>query len=800
MANTNNYYQLYLASVIQLAQTIVIKSTESAEGLNKYVSDLADAGLASPVNTLDPTTWKYYLNLAGLYHETDTMMTVTSMDTLEVINFTTQNLQIHRATAKGYAYGTRQYAELVSRYPNQESLILGILYPVDLNTAIAAPNGKILTYPPELVEANEYSLILKLQAFIDGFKERWVNPQYGISDLLYPATHHGIMYLMLIPEILNIRLEACKTNEAHSYHVRSYLASHKGLDQYLDQMTTKQALFFYRNIAYIERNTGQRATFDWLVEHIMTERTLPLAEYSMVHDITQQPSHLDPTITFLRSPKNLGFNVDSANTITLDQMLAKEQPVARDNALYQPDYAPVILDQMQFSRSSQLKTKALESSMVDYSNSTPYTLPDILLNHWLWLSSNGLYSAFVSTTNPRTGERIPLSVKDAWVFMWYAYMGANGIDLSLKTIPQMYAKRVQRIPMATTADILSVVNPKYVDQSMALQALSMQPVIGPIVSTEAFYNLCTEITAAANMQRNLIATQEHHGRRGQVQGMVERIYSDNTVWVADPQQSYAAWFSERNLSVADFSQQDLGLLYLDLVKQATGLSLVNNKSLAALQAAMVRMLGQLSSYSIQFMSQINTSSIQKVDWPAVRVGDQNTSASADYYIPNNNVRVRHEKVHAQGVLELPLNGPMFREDFKIHGKVKQSYQLHVKPSLSQHSFIWNARINGGVRAKPQTPLGEINQGVIPVIGIDSWDGLTEAAKAFFMDVWGNDNYYWIRPNQVLLSSIVVNTMLGGLGWHIDKPPMLGVTDLSGMKHIPPLVPLNDLLGFTKRNN
>jgi hypothetical protein len=784
MATTNNYYQLYVNSVIQLAQTIVIKSVDSAEGLNLYVSELAQAGRANPVDTLDPTSWKYYMNLAGLYHETDTMMTVTSMDTLETIDFTVENLKIHRATAKGYQFGTRQYIELVSRYPQQEMLILGILYPCDIHAAIAAPDGKILSYPPELVEPNEYSLILKLQRFIDGYKERWVNPQYGISDKLYPATHHGIMYLMLVMQIFNIRLAACKTNEAHSYHVRSYLASHQGLDQYLDQMTTKQALFFYRNIAYIERNTGQRATFDWLVEHIMTERTLPLAEYNMLHDISGMPSDIDPAITFYRNPKNLGYNVDSANTITLDQMLNKEQTVARDNALYQPDMQPAILQDMQFARSSSLKTKALESAMIDYSDSTPYTMTDILLNHWLWLSSNGLYTAFVSTTNPKTGERIPLSVKDAWTLMWYCWMGSVGIDLSLQEIPQMYAKRVQRIPMATVTDLLSVVPTKYVDASIAQQALSLQPTIGQVLSTEAFYTLCQEIYTAANMQRNLMAFQEHRDRRGYVMGMVERIYSDNIVNTADPGLSYQDWFKQRNLSTADFSQDDMGLMYLDLVKQATGLALITTNSLANLQAAMVKMLSQLSSYSVQFMKQINTTNIQKVDWPAVRIGDQNTSASADYYIPNNNVRLRHMKAHVSSLEEMPLNGPMFREDFYMHGKQGVDTTIHVKPRIGQHSYIWQARIQSGVRVKPTTKLESNSQGTIPVIGIDLWYNLLPDQKAWFMDVYGDDNYYWTRPKDVPLSTVVVNTNLNGLVWVDTSPPYLvKARDLSGFKDV-----------------
>lgn len=762
MANTNNYYQLYLNSVLDLAKTIVIKSIESVEGMNTGVNEAAMLGQASPVNALDPRSWKYYLNVSGQYHETDTMMTVTSMDSLTIINFTKENLKIHRATAKGYQYGTRAYLELVSRYPDQESLILGILYPCDIDTAIAADDATILSYPPQLVEANEYSLIPKLQAWISGYKERWVNKQYNINNPLYPAVYHGHMYLFLVTEILNARLEACKTNEAHSYHVRSYLASHQGLDQYLDLMTTDQALFFYRNIAYIERNTGSRANFDWLVEHIMTVRNLPLAEYDMVHDITEMPDQIKPTITFVRRDLNSGGNVDSASVLTLSQMLDKEQKAARQNGAIQGDVEPQILEMMEYSRSSSLKTKALESAMVDYSDSTPYTLSDIQMNHWLWLASQNRYNVFISATNPKTGERLPLSAKDAWVVMWYCYLGSVGIDLSNQEINPFFAKRVQRIPPPSIDELMSVVNAKYIDRSLAIQALSLQPVIASVTSIESFYDLCVEITAAANFQRNLIAYQEHKDARGYAMGMVERIYSDNIVRLAPEGTSYKEWFAERNLVLSDFTEDEKGLLYLDIVKQATGQSLINTNSLANLQAAMVKMISQLSSYSVQFLSQINTSKIQKVDWPAIRVGDVAGEGYGIVQIPNNNVRVRHERGYGQGLIEHDLGCPGFREDFSASGYQQERLEIATRPMMGDHSMTWVYELHSAIDTKLAHPIPMEDDGIFPMPGVDLWRALPDDAKYWFMDVWGNDNYYWIRPHNQALTQVVANNNLNGL--------------------------------------
>lgn len=64
-------YDIYLDDTFKLTRSLVIKSSASADAINKGLSDLGNE-----VNTLDPTTWKYYLNLNGQYHGTDVPMYV----------------------------------------------------------------------------------------------------------------------------------------------------------------------------------------------------------------------------------------------------------------------------------------------------------------------------------------------------------------------------------------------------------------------------------------------------------------------------------------------------------------------------------------------------------------------------------------------------------------------------------------------------------------------------------------------------------------------------------------------------
>lgn len=440
--STNNYYQLYIDSIKKLAETIVIKSEATANLINKKFTDY---GMDHYVDPYAQNTWKYYLNISGQYHPADKQMHVVSTDTLETILFSKQNLLIHKATSRAYQYGTRQYTELVNKYPDQEMLILGILYPVDINYAINAPDYTILSYPPGLVEENEYTLISKLQKWINGFMIRWYNKQYTVTDSLYITTTLGNMYANLIPVIENIRLAACKTNEAHSYHVKQYLASHGLLDVYIKNMTLKQTLFVYRNIAYIERNSGQKNIFEWLTEHLLTERRLPLSEYNMKHDTSDIVTNLQPTLFFEKKNINGVLTTGDSDSISLERLLTKQDILARQNEKFKVDDMQSIQDLMESSLTNHLSTKSLESTLTDYSKSHTVSLEEVLLNHWLSLSATGRYNASIGITNPKTGEKINMSAKDAYTFFVYTYARSVGITPDL--IPAMLAKRVQNIKL-----------------------------------------------------------------------------------------------------------------------------------------------------------------------------------------------------------------------------------------------------------------------------------------------------------------------------------------------------------------
>jgi hypothetical protein len=629
-------YDIYLRKVLDLAHTLVIKSRASADAIN---TSLVEKGLE--VSDNDPTTWKYYLNLAGRYHATDRLMQVTSLDTLQTIDFTRENLQDHRTTYREYAFGSRFYNELVNRFPEQEMLIRGILDPVDMATAIAAPDGRILHHEASLVEDNETNLIPQLSHWCEAFMVRWNVPAFTHTDSLYAASQLAVLFQQIPLKILNIRLANCHTPYAHSFHIREYLASNGRLDVYVDHLNKAQMLWLYRNIKYLHRNAGKHATFELLVENILTKRGLPLAEWSMRHNLRDQLAEVYPDIEFARRQLNLGAHSAGSDTATVTELLNKEQPAAKGNPRVQPEAEQVITRTMENSISNRLSTKVLESSVLDMTDATVYTRSDCLLNHWLYLAAADQYKAVVVVENPKTGDTLTLTARDAFVVFIYAYNKARG--LTLPNIPMFDAQFVRRQPTPSKAKLQSLVEARLVSDEIINAALDALTPLKSYISTIAFYEAMLQVHATQLFHRALYVTQEHMHARAQVEVLVSHLYADIPCDI-DAGQSYATWFAERGLDIPTFTTLEADLLATSLLSAATGADLKATQSLKEMQAAMLRLMAQLSSYSVQYLQSINSDPIRVVEWPAIRVGDEHVKGGD--YVPVDMLDVRVQQLYA----------------------------------------------------------------------------------------------------------------------------------------------------------
>lgn len=623
----NSFLQNYMDLNKTLVKTMVIKSLTSCEALNEFIKLKYGEGA---VDNYDPSSWKYYKNIAGEYHVLDTPMTVTSLDTLEEIAFDKDTLRQHTVTRKAYRYGTRYYYSLLNRYPDQEQLIMGILTPVDKTLAIEAEDGTILSYPSDLVEPQEVSLIPELQQFIKNQLVRWHVKAFAVSDSLYNAAQHALLYLSILPKLLNLRLKRCKTPEAHSFHIRQYLASNRGLDRYMPYMTLKQKLWLYRNINYIERNAGSVEQFRYLVDKLLTDRQIPLIEYTVRH-LNEFDGNYYPLINARKKPVNLQTNVSEIEYIDIQQLYQKEEKLAYSNPKFYLDNSDKVTDVFRTTNTSVLQTKDLESNMVDYNDAVPDPLERVLMRQWFHAANNNLYNVLVSFKDPKTSETRTLYALDA--FIYYIYILIKREELGTNDIPIYLNIKYRRPVLPTLNEIMSVVPDKYSYLSKYAQViLDNQPNLDPSYSTEMFYNQSFKIYEESKRHWHMVSNIHGLNDRGYLQGIVNQLYEVKYTTINTPHETFSSWLGFNNLPEYDYTYEQSNELLVSIFSNATGLIIDDSRLLKNIQKAMLDMMTELSSYSVQFIREINADRITPITWPLTRVGDVTSSVQQESYI------------------------------------------------------------------------------------------------------------------------------------------------------------------------
>lgn len=624
----NTLLKLYLQKTLTLVRGIRLKSEGTAIASNNYLS--AMGYVVDP----NPETWKYYLNLNGQYHESDTMMTIVSNDTQEVIEFTKENLQIHLLTAKTYTVGSRYYQDLKTRYPTQESLIKGIIQPTDIQYALSLGDHKILNYPTELVESNESYLIPELQRYIDNFFFLRHNPDYMLFEPSYYVVLLGELRMAMFMEVLRLRTQACLTERAHSFHVQQYLLSHSPVGKEFDYMTFPQRMWFYKNIRYINRNIGQHETFEKLTKRVLTDRGFSLVGYDFTKTTVGMPDTITPTPSFIQVPINGIAPASGNDDKTVEQMIEFEYSQAPDNPVILDSSIPLVTEIGETSNYGRVPTKVLESNTIDRTDSDPFTMTEVTLNHWIYLGYFNRYQTVIALTNPTNGDVYNLSMRDAFLLFLYCYNKAIGVNLV--HLPKVRANRVIRQPLPTFAELRGMVDVDVIPDYYLTKILKDQPNLSTYISTSAFRGLCKEIWTVLLKHRELRFFSGDFVKEGALHTLVDRCYMDIALNFGDDV-LYDTWLNDRGIqfeNLRDFGYMELAQSILGI---CTGADLADVTKLKDIHQAMLRIMQRMSSYSVQFIGVINDSAIKVIDGKFPMMGaneyTETLNMTYDAYLP-----------------------------------------------------------------------------------------------------------------------------------------------------------------------
>lgn len=609
----NNQYSIYIQNTFRLVETMLIKFEDAAFAMNeavrlKYGVDAVDPG--------DKTSWKYYQNISGIYHFSDEEIRITSLDTLENIRFDKATLAQHPNTLKAYQYETRYYRSLLNQYPGRELLILGILYNEDkaslLTDVIAAKEGTIISFQRNLVEDNEFSLMTNIQNWIYDYLDRWVVRPFALSDDLYVATWMGQLYMQLVCLVINLRLRACKTNEVHSYHLRSYLASNSGLDVYLNYFTKEQALFFYRNILYIESYSGRQDTFEWLVENLFTKRSLPVVQFDSKHRQSNMLPKENNFFTLTHTPE-LVLERNFVNRVNISEVLVPQEfngfidklnQLTPGNKSYHEISVNDMKDLLTYSPSSTIKTKFIESTVTDFKEFYTVSIEDIATNQWICDVMEGRFTGNTAISMIKNNRSLVLSPKDTLTFLMYLFNKSinKPTDVPIGRIVSDFCINDEftepyRVKYASEKEYRDIV-------------ISLKPENTACPNTTVFYTKVKAIFDSFNKIQYYMDFQEDEVACLELHQLRIAMYCKKNFQVST--ETYDDWIVAKGIDLTEYTRQDTFDQFVDVLTSVTGLKENQSFSIKAIQAAMISAMQHLSSYSISFISDVKEQPLRLV--------------------------------------------------------------------------------------------------------------------------------------------------------------------------------------------
>lgn len=681
----------YFRDIFSLARTMVIKNEALA---TRYNQALERVGYTVKE---DKTTWRYYMNLNGDYHETDVPMIVNSLDNDEEFVFNKENLRIHLVTFREYAKGGYWFKQLTERYPAQPTLIRGILSPIPYSETIPADDYKILRYNEKLVLWNEDQLIPKLQNFIKSEVSQLFSNEYIGTDNLFLPTMNRVLMADVIKAIHTIRIEDMYSRHSHDFYIWSHIDSYGDFSKYKNSLNHEQTMWLFRNIAWIKNNPGQTLTFNKLMENLLTIANIPLAKFDMVEGTATQLEDLSPTPLYRRLNLNLIEDYGREPTYnTTEQIILKQQLLARDNydqtAIYQED----ALSRGKYSLHSELPTKVLESSMRDYTNRHADTLMSVVYNEWIYLAGNKKFTGRVVVADPKTGKQIRMTVTDAYHIWRYLVDYSNGghpVDIC-----PVYYQNVMRIRPPSIGEVYEAGGKNFLyPEYLAYDVRDIWFPVANFVAPDYLVQYAFEVYEAMWKHKKMYSQFYDLNKRARVKNATKTVYESGYVRLGD-YTKYDLLLRDYNLDFSDYSAADCKTFAWAIFQRVTGWDTNIQPNMRVKQSDLIDIMSRLSSYTIHFIKEM-ADEIGVTELPnEVSVGDSKLTGPGNSLIGDFENVMLNIQSNMDGIRELESvlavlfpDKPSIKADMAATIKLKDNNFIKSVDKF-KHSFEYTVKI------------------------------------------------------------------------------------------------------------
>lgn len=431
--------ETYIANTISLVRSLTIKSNDVAIHMNNELIKIYGTSILGN-NANDKSGWKYYMNLCGEYHVIDNPIKITVIETGTVKELSKELLTQYPTTLQELLKHEDYYTDLIDTYPNDELLIKGIMYGLDMDYVTNIPDGTIVAHSQYFLEEQESNLMNELSDYSVNFFKRWHIKEYGLIDNLYLPSLLSTLYSKLVLKVLNIRYSNIYTSNIHSFHMYEFFRSHFDIDVSVLNKSTK--FWLYKNMRYIRKHIGSNETINIIIEKILTNNGIGIAEIELINslpdielldldDVTQS-LYDKKTNSFVSKPRNDYYlNSDSDNNTSSQMILAQFNRKLVDNDLiirdtsevdakYVPKLDPNILHRQ---KTKTFKLKINKSHVV-----TQDVSMKLLLDNWVYLVETDKFRTIKKYIDANTGITYNLSPKQGLLMVFKLIAKIRGID------------------------------------------------------------------------------------------------------------------------------------------------------------------------------------------------------------------------------------------------------------------------------------------------------------------------------------------------------------------------------------
>lgn len=437
----------YQTESLALADSTVIFHSIVAQGINR---DLQAKGFEIGH---DPQTHKYQMNLCGLYHEADhrevaainggnpymqVWVPVDGVSTTMSLDLDLLNDPLYGELVRlQYQFGSSNFELLRDSYPNQQELLFGLLFPLDMSTVLDAQDGDVLacggyirkvengrvvyryragSTQSTLLYANETTLIQDLERWVKNMMFRWFVDGYGFIQSMYTTSFHAMLYSLMPARLDHMRLKRCGSAEVHPYHMRAKLDSVAGIGYVVDAFDLSTSYYLYRNAYALNARKGNESTLLDLVDQVAVRERMPLVGYEFKHfpDTTDEEGRVVKRLS--RMSLNQALSGYAPHYIDL--------PVLMNNQIsgfgLNPDPANIEERAHRYNSNNAL-TKHLMTAVGMDGLSSPFTAHEILIGMWIHGVCEGRITNTIFIEHPHSGKTIALSAKQGLALAYYTF-------------------------------------------------------------------------------------------------------------------------------------------------------------------------------------------------------------------------------------------------------------------------------------------------------------------------------------------------------------------------------------------